>query len=80
MNRFCSLCLSSCSPSPRPNRTPSSRSFTDRLSFNPAFAGAERLQYVNAFYRNQWSGLDLSPTTALFNTAVSPALSPAASA
>ena len=24
--------------------------YQDRLSFNPAFAGAERLQYVNAFY------------------------------
>ena len=50
--------------------------YQDRLSFNPAFAGAERLQYVNAFYRNQWSGLDLSPTTALFQYSGKPGFIP----
>ena len=35
--------------------------YQDRLSFNPAFAGAERLQYVSAFYRNQWNGLETNP-------------------
>ena len=39
--------------------------YQDRLSFNPAFAGAERLQYVSAFYRNQWSGLETNPQTTL---------------
>ena len=50
--------------------------YQDRLSFNPAFAGAERLQYINAFYRNQWSGLDLSPTTALFQYSGKPGFIP----
>ena len=39
--------------------------YQDRLSFNPAFAGAERLQYVSAFYRNQWNGLETNPQTTL---------------
>ena len=39
--------------------------YQDRLSFNPAFAGAERLQYVNAFYRDQWNGLETNPKTTL---------------
>lgn len=40
--------------------------YEDRLSFNPAFAGAERLQYVSAFYRDQWDGLNKDPKTVMF--------------
>ena len=50
--------------------------YQDRLSFNPAFAGAERLQYVNAFYRDQWGGLDLNPSTALVQYSGKPGFIP----
>ena len=50
--------------------------YQDRMSFNPAFAGAERLQYVNAFYRDQWSGLDRDPNTALFQYSGKPGFIP----
>jgi type IX secretion system PorP/SprF family membrane protein len=39
----------------------------DRVSFNPAFAGFERMHNVSLFYRNQWSGFSNSPVTSLFN-------------
>ena len=50
--------------------------YQDRLSFNPAFAGAERLQYVNAFYRDQWNGLETNPQTALFQYSGKPGFIP----
>ena len=50
--------------------------YQDRMSFNPAFAGAERLQYINAFYRDQWSGLDRDPNTALIQYSGKPGFIP----
>ncbi len=39
----------------------------DRLSFNPAAAGADCMHCLSAFYRDQWDGFDRDPKTALFN-------------
>ena len=65
-----------CASAP-PSRTPNSRSFTRTgCRSTRRFAGAERLQYVNAFYRDQWQGLDRDPKTALFQYSGKPGFIP----
>lgn len=39
----------------------------DRLSINPGFAGSKQAVCATGFFRQQWSGFDKAPTTALFN-------------
>jgi type IX secretion system PorP/SprF family membrane protein len=39
----------------------------DRLSFNPAAAGMDRMHQVQAFHRDQWDGFERDPKTYLFN-------------
>jgi len=39
----------------------------DRVSFNPAFAGSDKMHNLSLFYRNQWTGFSKSPVTSLFN-------------
>ncbi len=39
----------------------------DKISFNPAFAGAEKLHTLQAFHRTQWAGFGGDPKTFLFN-------------
>ena len=39
----------------------------DKISFNPAFAGMDRLHTIQAFHRDQWDGFGGDPKTYLFN-------------
>lgn len=39
----------------------------DRLSFNPAVAGIDRMHSATLFHRDQWDGFDRDPKTYLFN-------------
>lgn len=39
----------------------------DRLSFNPAVAGVDRMHSATLFHRDQWDGFDRDPKTYLFN-------------
>ena len=39
----------------------------DRLSFNPAAAGMDKMHQVQAFHRDQWDGFERDPKTYLFN-------------
>ena len=39
--------------------------YMDQISFNPAVAGTSDLTCVTGFYRQQWNGLDNSPTSML---------------
>jgi len=39
----------------------------DRLSFNPAVAGTDRMHCISVFHRDQWDGLDHDPKTYLVN-------------
>ncbi len=39
----------------------------DRMSFNPAFAGIDKMHCLQLFYRTQWTGFENSPQTTLFN-------------
>ncbi|MFM7770385.1 MAG: PorP/SprF family type IX secretion system membrane protein, partial [Bacteroidota bacterium] len=39
----------------------------DRMSFNPAAAGVDRIHQVQAFHRDQWDGFERDPKTYLFN-------------
>ncbi len=39
----------------------------DRLSFNPAVAGMDRMHSATLFHRDQWDGFDRDPKTYLFN-------------
>ncbi len=39
----------------------------DRVSFNPAVAGIDRMHHATLFHRDQWDGFDRDPKTYLFN-------------
>jgi type IX secretion system PorP/SprF family membrane protein len=39
----------------------------NKLAYNPAYAGSAGVPVATAIYRNQWLGLDKSPTTATIN-------------
>ncbi len=39
----------------------------DRLSFNPAMSGFDRMHNITAIHRDQWDGLDKDPKTYMFN-------------
>lgn len=39
----------------------------DRVSFNPAVAGMDRMHHVTLFHRDQWDGFDRDPKTYLLN-------------
>ena len=41
--------------------------YMDHVTSNIAAAGQSDLTNVNAFYRNQWVGLDRAPVTTLMN-------------
>lgn len=40
---------------------------TNKLSYNPAYAGSDELSVVTALYRHQWQGVEGAPRTLLIN-------------